>query len=76
MGQSKLKHTFEDQVVVCPLRYCFSLMTHVAMYSLNTQQNETEEMYCCLGNQWTHKMETADLSVNYAKSNQTSGVMS
>ena len=36
--QSKLKHNFEDLLVPCLLRCCFSLMTQVALHSINTQK--------------------------------------
>ena len=44
---SKLKH-LEDLVVLRPLKYCFS--THVALNSVSTEENETEEMNC--GKTW------------------------
>ena len=40
-----MKHAFDDLVVLCPLRYGFSLTIHVVLDSLNTEKNETEEMH-------------------------------
>ena len=45
-----LKHTnikahFWDLVVLCPMRYCFFTVTHVALDNLNTETNKTE-MHC------------------------------
>ena len=32
--------------MLCPLRNCFTLMTHAALNGLNIQKNEIEEMHC------------------------------